>query len=145
MNVVPYQVRNVLRTYNDQVSASRRLARYKRISRSSENDAERAQAVATRRRDLVHRIAAEIVENLIISESEQPIVQDIRKTLEKEFGKKLVFTYPPEDKDVRVYKVAESERPDGMTGVVEVTPEEKAEILHMLWRITLIKVDETMI
>ena len=132
-------VRNMLQGYDRQLVSARRLARYRRsLQIARGEDLEPSIPPEVKRRELVERVAREVVENLIISGSENPMVQSIKDSLQDDLGQRLHFTYPPSDHDVQIFK----ETPDG---TVEVGYQEKGQILHRLWKITLDKVDATML
>lgn len=132
----PFYVRNMLLGYDRQLVTARRLARYNRsLGKGLGEDPD---AKELKRRHLVERIAREIVENLLMSGSDSPIVQEIRKRLEHEFGHELLFEYPIAEQDLQVFKQTSA-------GPKEVTPQEKMQIMNSLWKLTLDKVDETML
>jgi hypothetical protein len=135
----PALVRNMLRTYGKQVTTSRRLARYRRSLRAAEAEDQVAISREAKRRELVHKVAAEIVESLIVTGSENPVVVDIKRELEAVFKTKFVFAYPPEDMDMQIFRVL------GENEAEEITGAQRVRILETLWRIALEKVDETML
>lgn len=135
----PALLRNMLRTYGRQITTSRRLARYRRSLRAAGAEDEVQISREAKRRELVHKVAAEIVESLIVTGSENPIVVDIKKDLEDSFRTKFHFAYPPEDQDLQIFKVL------GKDEAVEVTGPERVRVLEKLWHIALEKVDETML
>ena len=138
MSKKSFPVRNMLQQYDRQLVNARRLARFKRSLRASGAEDEVTISREAKRRELVERVAREIVENLVITGSDNPIVSDIKRRLEKEFAQKLQFTYPPADEDLQIFK-------DTGEGHEEVTSEEKVMILNRLWAITLDRVDHTML
>ncbi|WP_243312849.1 DVU0524 family FlgM-associated protein [Fundidesulfovibrio agrisoli] len=139
MSANPALVRNMLRTYGRQATTARRLARYKRTLRAAGAEDQVAISREARRRELVHKVAAEIVESLIVTGSENPVVEDIKRELERTFKTAFIFAYPPEDQDLQIFKVL------GENNAVEATGNERVRILEALWHIALEKVDETMI
>jgi len=135
----PALLRNMLRTYGRQITTSRRLARYRRSLRAAGAEDEVIISREAKRRELVHKVAAEIVESLIVTGSENPIVVDIKQDLEDAFRTKFLFAYPPEDQDLQIFKVL------GDDEAIEVTGPERVRVLERLWHIALEKVDETML
>lgn len=129
----------MLRTYGRQVTTSRRLARYRRSLQAGEDEDEARISREAKRRELVGRVAAEIVENCIVTGSDTPVVEDIKADLEEELGFPLVFAYPPEDQEMRIFKVMPESEPEAIDG------EERAAIMRRLWELALGKVDETML
>ncbi len=142
MTAIPYQVRAMLRTYGRQVTTARRLARYRRSLRaggSAGTEEEVRISREAKRQELVRRVAAEIVENCLVTGSDTPVVEDIKAELEEELGFSLIFTYPPEEQDMRIFRL------DAKAGPEELTGEAKAAVFARLWELALEKVDETML
>jgi len=135
----PALLRNMLRTYGRQITTSRRLARYRRSLKAAGAEDELLISREAKRRELVHKVAAEIVESLIVTGSENPVVEDIKKELERQFRSTFHFAYPPEDQDLQIFRVM------GENDAVEVTGPERVRVLEKLWHIALEKVDETML
>lgn len=140
MTATPYPVRAMLRTYGRQVTTARRLARYRRLQRFDEpEDAENAAMLReAKRRDLVRRVAMEIVDNCLITGTESPVVDEIKAELEDELGFPLAFAYPPEEQDMQVFRLGGSEP-------VRITGPDKAAVMQRLWELALEKVDDTML
>jgi len=135
----PALIRNMLRTYGRQITTARRLARYRRTLRAAGAEDEVEISREAKRRELVHKVTAEIVESLIVTGSENPVVVDIKKELEAAYRTKFHFAYPPEEQDLQIFRVL------GDNDAVEVTGAERVRVLETLWRIALEKVDETML
>ena len=135
----PALLRNMLRTYGRQVTTARRLARYRRSLQAAGAQDQIEISREAKRRDLVHKVAAEIVESLIVTGSDNPVVEDIIRELETAFRTKFLFAYPPEEQDLQIFRVP------GENNAVEVTGAERVKVLEKLWHITLEKVDETML
>jgi hypothetical protein len=135
----PALLRNMLRTYGRQATTARRLARYRRSLQAAGSQDQVEISREAKRRELVHRVAAEIVESLIVTGSENPVVEDIKKELEIAFRTKFAFVYPPEEQDLQIFKVL------GTNDAVEVTGPERVRVLEKLWHVALEKVDETML
>ncbi len=128
----------MLRTYGKQLSSAKRLARFRRALRISESQDAVTISRQARRREMVEKISREIIENLIVSGTENPVVTDIVDQLEMDFGERYFFEYPLDGGDVQILK----ETPDG---VVDLPPADKAQVMNRLWEITLDKVDATML
>lgn len=137
MSLKPFYVRNMLLQYDRQLVTGRRLTRYRRLMGGGA-EGEETIPREVKRRQLVERVAREIVENLLMSSSESEIVKAVRARLEQEMGYALLFDYPIMAQDLEIFKVTEH-------GPEEVTAQEKLLILNKLWKITLDKVDETML
>lgn len=138
MTASPQKVRTMLRTYGKQLSSAKRLARFRRALRMA--GAEDAVTISreAKRRELVDRVTNEIMENLIVSGSQSPVVTEIMERLELEFQDRFVLEYPLEGDDVIVLRESES-------GPEELNQAEKRMVLKRLWEITRTKVDETML
>jgi len=131
-------VRMMLRTYGKQLTSAKRLARFRRALQLSHSQDEVTISREAKRRELVERIAREIIENLIVSNTDNPVVGKILHQLEHETGKHYVFEYPLDGTDVQILH-------DTQTGANEVTGPERQEVMQRLWQITLARVDETML
>lgn len=137
MTTHSFYTRQMLLRYSRQLVAARRLARYDRLlGRGAQADPD---AAAAKRQAMVERVAREIVENLIFSGSENPIVLEVQERLTEEMGEQLVFRYPPADLDFKIFRTAE----DGEEK--ELPPGEKQAVMGRLWDVTLRTVDATML
>jgi hypothetical protein len=139
MTINPFLVKTVLRTYDQQLDVGRRVSRLHKIM----SQADMADSVSisheAKRRLLVERIAREIVDNLVGSKSTNPVVQEIRRTLEEEFGPGLVFRYPPDGDELEILRKDANGTPRAITNG------EKDRFMQRLWQVTYHKVDETML
>lgn len=136
MSASPAIVHKMLRTYGRQLTSAKRLERFRRAllgARGQDNISQ-----AARRRELVHKIATEIIENLIVNGSENPVILEIMDLLEQEVGARVMLEYPLDLGEVIVLK----ETP---TGHVEAVGAERVKIMQTLWELTLARVDETML
>lgn len=134
----PGKIQHMLRTYGKQLTSARRLARFRRalmIARGQDPD---AMPRDVRRRQLVERVAREIIENLIVEGTENPVVQEIKAELEFEVGSPLVFEYPLDGEDLHILRYT----PDGPQALGAT---EAGAVMGRLWEITYAKVDETML
>lgn len=136
MNVSSANVRNMLRTYGKQLTSAKRLARF----RQAMGDVEPLDDIAkqAKRRELVERIAHEVIENLIVNSEPSPVVQAVLAQLEREFGCRYIFEYPLEGGDVQILKETRS-------GPRDIEGSERNKVMRRLWEITLSKVDDTML
>ena len=127
----------MLLQYGKQLVAARRLSRYeKMIGRTQQTDRE---AVLARRRLTVERVAREIIDNLIFSGSDNPIVLEVKERLAEERGERYIFRYPPAEEDFLIFR----ETPEG--GEEELSFTEKRELMDELWDVALRTVDATML
>jgi hypothetical protein len=118
------------------MTSARRLARFRRSF--TEVDEETATLRQAKRRLLVEQVSREIVENLVVTGSENPTVQSILSSLNREFGEQFQFQYPPAAIDLQVFRMTDQ-------GAREVTGAEKQAVFKRLWEITLDKVSDTML
>ena len=92
----------------------------------------------TKRRAMVEHVARELLDNLLFTGSDNPVVREVRQELNRTLHGEYSFRYPPGEVDVRIFR----EEPEGSR---ELTSEERKNILAALWEITLSKVDATML
>lgn len=138
MTAIPYQVSAMLRTYGRQVTTARRLARFRRSLRPVDDEEAQISREA-KRRELVGRVAAEIVENCIVAGTETPVVEELKAELEEELGFPVVFAYPPEEQEMQIFRKDPGKDAEPLVG------EAKAAAMRRLWELALEKVDATMI
>lgn len=135
VSIPSFYFRNMLLQYDRQLVTARRLARLKAELR------ERMPAAVpteTKRRIMVEHVARELLDNLLFTGSDNPVVREVRQELNRTLHGEYSFRYPPGEVDVRIFR----EEPDGSR---ELTSEERKHILAALWEITLAKVDATML
>lgn len=138
MTINPNLVKNVLRTYDRHLVNGRRLARLSRHLHGTEVPAIEDHSREIKRRRLVERIAREIIENLITSDSRNPMVEEIKNELNQDLETELIFHYPPTGEDMKIFIKGESQPQ-------ELSQEQRDAILGKLWEMTLSKVNETML
>ena len=135
VSIPSFYFRNMLLQYDRQLVTARRLARLKAELR------ERMPAAVpteTKRRVMVEHVARELLDNLLFTGGDNPVVREVRQELNRTLHGEYSFRYPPGEVDVRIFR----EEPDGSR---ELTSEERKHILAALWEITLAKVDATML
>lgn len=135
VSIPSFYFRNMLLQYDRQLVTARRLARLRAELR------ERMPAAVpteTKRRVMVEHVARELLDNLLFTGSDNPVVREVRQELNRTLHGEYSFRYPPGEVDVRIFR----EEPDGSR---ELTSEERKHILAALWEITLAKVDATML
>lgn len=138
MVVHPVNVRLMLRTYGKQLTSAKRLARFKRALVLSGAQDQLTISREAKRKELVERIAQEVIENLLVNGQENPVVNGVLEDLEQDLGEKVLFDYPLDGGEVQILRQTAE-------GPKEITPEEKMRILRRLWEITLDRVDGTML
>jgi translation initiation factor 2 alpha subunit (eIF-2alpha) len=127
----------MLTNYDQQLVSARRLARYLRAIRMTDPE-QREIMRQYKRRQLIERVSREIIDNLLVTGAQTPIIEDIRQDLEKEYGHSFVFDYPFMEQELQIYRQVNGDHE-------KLSPEETNKFLGKLWEITLSKVDETML
>jgi hypothetical protein len=126
----------MLRTYGKQLTSAKRLARFRQaLGATPPMDDVARQA---KRRELVERIAHEVIENLIVNTTHSPVVEAILDQLEREFGQRYLFEFPVDGTDVQILRETQQ-------GPLDVLGNERDKVMRRLWEITLSKVDDTML
>lgn len=128
----------MLRTYGRQLTSAKRLARFRRALRAAGSEDEVEISRRARRKELVEKIAREIIENLIVSNTDNPMVAEIVNDLERQTGTRYLFEYPLDGTDVQILK-------ETANGPLVVTGEERLRTMQRLWDMTVEKVDRTML
>ena len=128
----------MLKTYGRQLTSARRLARFKRSLAAAGAEEEVTISRLAKRKMLVEQVAREILENLIVTGSENETVQLILNELNLEFREDFQFQYPPSKIDLQVFRITDM-------GPEEVTGPAKNAVFKRLWEITLEKVNDTML
>lgn len=128
----------MLKTYGRQLTSARRLARFRRSLAAAGAEEEITISRLAKRRMLVEQVAREILENLVVTGSENETVQAILAAMREEFGEEFQFRYPPAEIDLQVFRTTEQ-------GPEEVTGPEKQAVFKRLWEITLEQVNDTML
>ncbi|WP_207262438.1 DVU0524 family FlgM-associated protein [Desulfovibrio sp. Huiquan2017] len=136
MNTSSANVRNMLRTYGKQLTSAKRLARFRQAMGEAKPPDDIARQA--KRRELVQRIAHEVIENLIVNSERSPVVRAVLDQLESEFGGRYVFEYPLDGSDIQIIR----ETPQGPQ---EIENSERNKVMRRLWEIALSKVDGTML
>jgi hypothetical protein len=130
------KIQNILQQYNRQQYKTKQLAKLRESMPQRPQQGDRVSlSQQGRRQQLVEDIAQEIIHNLLVSGSTNPMVQEVKAELESEVGRPLLFQFLPKENRLDVRK-DNGER---------VSAEEEEHILQRLWDLTRQKVDETMI
>lgn len=133
-----YYMQHMLLQYGRQLTTARRLARYRQAMRLA-NGLEPEQPREEKRRQMVGRITSEIVENLLLAGSDNPVVLEVKTRLNEALGEEILFRYPPGELDMRIFRQTEN-------GEEEINSvEEKGKILGLLWHIAEQTVSDTML
>ncbi len=149
MSTPSFYFRNMLNQYDRQLVAARRLSRLQTglgmpaaFAAHTENETAPEQKelspAQARRATMVEHVAREMLENLLFTGTDSPIVNEFRQELEDALGAHFTFHYLPGVADVQIIR-------EDADGKRELGPEEREETLRLLWKITLAKVDATML
>lgn len=131
-------MKNMLHTYGRQLTSAKRLARFRKALRLADGQDVVTISREAKRRELIERVSREIIENLIVAGTRNPVVLDIQQKLELDFGERFMFEYPLDGQDLIILRETEN-------GPDELSPEERGQVMSRLWDITVAKVDETML
>lgn len=138
MGTYPAQVKTMLKTYGKQLTSAKRLARFRRALKMAGAQDQVTISREAKRREMVERVAKEIIENLIVSGTDTPIVTQIMQELESDFNRRIILEYPLDGDDMVILMETEA-------GPVEAEPEEARVIMQRLWDLTLETVNATML
>lgn len=131
------QLRIMLHSYEQQLLAARRLARFRVKRRLAEGLPPQDEDPSIMRRQFVQKVAHELYERLLYTGSSNPVVNEIREELGRRLNKEVEFTYPPGGSLCIVVR-----EPDGLRPLNE---EEQRHYKDMLQAITAQKVNESML
>ena len=131
------RLRLMMQSYEQQLLAARRLARFRVKRRLAMGEAPEDPDPTIKRREYVEKLAQELYDTLIFTGSENPVVEEIRQELGKAVGREVVFTYPPGCK----LKIM-AQGPNGPTPFSDA---DERKVRYALWRITRQKVDRSML
>ena len=132
-----YYMQHMLLQYGRQLTTARRLARHREAMRLAGVFVPDP-APEEKRRLMVRRVASEIVENLLLTGSDNPIVSQVKERLNEALGEEILFRFPPGELDMLLYR-------HGENGEEELGPEEKGRVMGLLWHIAEETVNETML
>lgn len=138
MTTNPLHMRTMLQTYGKQLVFSRRLNKLMRGMRLAQGEERSPLDREIKRQQMIERVAREILDNLLVTGAESPIVDEVRQELEQAFGTEFIFEYPFMEQDLQIFKMTES-------GPVRLDKGEANSVLSKLWDITLSTVDRTML
>lgn len=136
MKIIPFQTRNMLKKYEQQLLTARRLERYHQaISLIKEP---LSLSTIIKRKILVRLVAKEFFKNFLITGYNSSVVQDVQKELIEKFNNKICFQYPPESPEVVILVKVNDEWE-------KVDSKLQTEILCLAWTMILDKVNTTML
>ena len=132
-----YYMQHMLLQYGRQLTTARRLARHNQAMRLLIGDAP-PPSPEVKRLAMVERVTAEVVENLLMTGSDNPVVHEVRQKLNDALGESFSFRYPPGELDMLIFRETED-------GPLEVSQEEKKHVLDTLWAVAKETVNQTML
>ena len=132
-----YYMQHMLLQYGRQLLTARRLARHRQAMRLADGFAPEP-SPEEKRRLMVSRVTSEIVENLLLTGSDNPVVVEVKERLNETLGEEISFRYPPGELDMLIFRTGEY-------GEEEVSFEEKGRIMGLLWQIAEEVVNKTML
>ena len=132
-----YYMQHMLLQYGRQLTTARRLARHREAMRLAGGFAPEP-SPEERRRLMVRRVTGEIVENLLLTGSDNPIVTEVKSRLNEALGEEILFKFPPGELDMLLYR-------HGEHGEEELSVEEKGRVMGLLWHLAEETVNETML
>ncbi len=86
------QMRIMLQSYEQQLLAARRLARFRVRRRLAEGQEPHDPDPSIKRRGYVEKVAQELYDSLIFTGSDNPVVEEIRQELGRAVGQDVQFT-----------------------------------------------------
>ena len=132
-----YYMQHMLLQYGRQLTTARRLARHRQAMRLAGGLAPEP-SPEEKRRLMVRRVTSEIVENLLLTGSDNPIVTEVTDRLNEALGEEIIFRFPPGELDMLLFRHTEN-------GDEELGVEEKGKVMGLLWHIAEEVVNETML
>ena len=130
------KILNILRNYQRQYSTTRQLAKLRQaIDKQTPETDEPELSRQGKREQLVENISREIMDNLIASKTDNPVVSEIKQELEREFNSSFLFYFIPKENRT-IIRNSNGE---------QVSEEERMQIMDRLWELTWNKVNETMV
>ena len=132
-----YYMQHMLLQYGRQLTTARRLAKHRQAMRLA-GMLPPEQSPDEKRTLMVRRVTSEVVENLLLTGSDNPIVTKIVMRLNNTLGEEIFFRFPPGELDVLLFRRSEF-------GDEELDVEEKGRVMGLLWHIAEDVVSETML
>jgi hypothetical protein len=132
-----YYMQHMLLQYGRQLTTARRLAKHRQAMRLA-GVLPPEQSPDEKRRLMVRRVTSEVVENLLLTGSDNPIVTEIITRLNRALDEEIFFRFPPGELDVILFR-------HGENGDEELGVEEKGRVMGLLWHIAEEVVNETML
>ena len=130
-------MRHMLRGYESQLLAARRLARLRAQRRAAAAEAAPSpEEQEQRRQDMVRRVAQEMYNSLMYTGTENPVAENIKKVLSETLGSTVEFVYPP-GKTLHLLLCDSEGRP-------RLEPAAQTEATAALWQATMQEIARSM-
>jgi len=129
------KIQNILRNYERQSSTTKQLAQLRKAMSQKMPESDKVKLSSQGKREqLVENISKEIMDNLINSKTENPVVEEIKQELEQEFNTSFLFEFSPKENRTIVRN----------SNREQVSELERTQVMDRLWELTRRKVNETM-
>ena len=132
-----YYMQHMLLQYGRQLTTARRLARHRQAMRLT-GALPPEQSPEEKRKLMVHRVTSEIVENLLLTGSDNPVVAEVVTRLNTALGEEIIFRFPPGELDMLLFRRTDHDDE-------ELTVEERGQVMGLLWHIAEEVVNDTML
>ncbi len=140
-NIIQYKM--MQKHYELQLLTARRLARHrrKRLLELGEDMPDPNE----QRKIAVKKVAQELYERLIFTGTDNPMVDDITEKLGQAMGSDILLTYPApaplREEHLRLLRLPDNKQ----EAPTPLSDEEQTKALHLLWKITLQTVNDSMV
>ncbi len=139
MIIHSYMLKNMMRSYDRQIDNGQRLERIKKYLTPLTGESRGTDRFEQDKRErLVQQISREILDNLLGSGSTNPIVQEIKDELDREFPDGIFFSYGISDNELKIMRVTGNR-------TITLPPEDRDKVMERVKEITRKKVDRTII
>jgi hypothetical protein len=139
MIIHSYMLRNMMRSYDRQIGNGQRIERIKKYLGPLTEESQGTDTFGHDKRErLIQQISREIMDNLLGSGSTNPVVQEIKEELDREFPEGLFFSYGISDNELKIMRVTGNK-------TITLPPEDRDKVMERVREITREKVDRTII
>jgi len=129
------KIQNILRNYERQSSTTKQLAQLRKAMNQKMPESDKVKLSSQGKREqLVENISKEIMDNLITSKTDNPVVAEIKQELEQEFNTSFLFEFMPKENRTIVRN----------SNREQLSEMERIQVMDKLWELTKRKVNETM-
>lgn len=110
---------------------------HRRVSSRVANS-QQTMSTEMKRKIMIERVARDLFETLLLTDDNMPVANDVRQSLNSEFGEKLFFQTMLGSMNVSILRQTSG-------GREELSPAQQAQVLDRAWALTLDKVEETLL